>query len=104
MEVEQLRGVGLLLLSAATGEMHPFPHITMRAALALVYLVIFGSLIAYTAYVWLLGRFSATRVSSHAYINPVVAMLLGYFAAGEIITTRSVMAASLIVTSVFLIL
>src|SRR5271170_683516 len=61
-----LGGAGLLVISAVSGEMHPLPHMTLRAALALMYLVIFGSLIAYTAYVWLLGRFSATRVSSHA--------------------------------------
>lgn len=99
-----LGGVGLLLISAASGEMHPFPHLNARAVYALLYMVIFGSLIAYTAYVWLLGRFSVTRVSSHAYINPVVAMVLGYFAAGDVITMRSVLASLLIVFSVFLIL
>lgn len=99
-----LGGVGLLIMSAASGEMHPFPHMTAHAVYALLYMVIFGSLIAYTAYVWLLGRFSVTRVSSHAYVNPVVAMALGYFVAGDIITMRSVIASLLIVFSVFLIL
>jgi drug/metabolite transporter (DMT)-like permease len=84
--------------------MHPFPHITLRAGLALFYLIVFGSLIAYTAYVWLLGRTSATRVASHAYVNPVVAVALGYFVAGEIITLRTVVASGLVVASVFLIL
>ncbi len=99
-----LGGAVLLVLSASTGEMRPFPHITLRAGLALCYLIVFGSLIAYTAYVWLLGRTSATRVASHAYVNPVVAVALGYFAAGEIITLRTVIAAGLVVASVFLIL
>ena len=99
-----LGGAVLLLLSASTGEMHPFPHVTLRAGLALCYLIVCGSLIAYTAYVWLLGRTSATRVASHAYVNPVVAVALGHFAAGEIITLRMALAAALVVGSVFLIL
>ena len=99
-----LGGVGLLLASVASGELHPVPHLSARAAYAIVYLVIFGSLIAYTAYVWLLGRYSATRVSSHAYVNPVVAMTLGYFLAGDVITLRSIVASGLILVSVILIL
>jgi drug/metabolite transporter (DMT)-like permease len=99
-----LGGAGLLVISAVSGEMHPLPHMTLRAALALTYLVIFGSVIAYTAYVWLLGRFSATRVSSHAYINPMVAMALGYFIADDVITIRSIFASLMIVLSVVLIL
>jgi drug/metabolite transporter (DMT)-like permease len=99
-----LGGVVLLFISAATGEMSPMPHITLRVMLALLYLIVFGSLIAFTAYVWLLSRFSATRVSSHAYVNPLVAIVLGYFVAGDVITIRSVIASLLIVLSVFLIL
>ena len=102
---QMMLGGGVLLAwSAAVGEMQPFPHMTLRAGLALSYLIVFGSLIAYTAYVWLLGRTSATRVASHAYVNPIVAVGLGYFAAGEIITSRTVIAAILVVASVFLIL
>jgi drug/metabolite transporter (DMT)-like permease len=97
-------GAVLLTLSAVRGEMQPFPHITLRAGLALGYLIIFGSLIAYTAYVWLLGRMPATRVASHAYVNPVVAVTLGYFFAGEIVTARTGIAAVLVIGSVFLIL
>ena len=99
-----LGGAGLLVASALSGELHPLPHLSARAAWAIIYLVIFGSLIAYTAYVWLLGRFSVTQVSSHAYINPVVAMALGYFIAGDVITIRSIFASGLIVISVVLIL
>jgi drug/metabolite transporter (DMT)-like permease len=99
-----LGGLILLGVSLGAGEMHPFPRITVRASLALLYLVIFGSLIAYTAYVWLLGRFSATRVSSHAYVNPLIAVVLGHFAAGEIVTGRSIVASFIIVASVLLIL
>jgi drug/metabolite transporter (DMT)-like permease len=99
-----LGGMVLLGLSLFAGEMHPFPSITPRAAFSLVYLIVFGSLLAYTAYVWLLGRFSATRVSSHAYVNPLVAVALGYFVAGEVVTIRSVVACLIIAVSVFLIL
>jgi drug/metabolite transporter (DMT)-like permease len=99
-----LGGAVLLALSASTGELRPLPHVTLSAGLALTYLIVCGSLIAYTAYVWLLGRMSATRVASHAYINPVVAVALGYFLAGEVITARTVAAAALVVGSVFLIL
>jgi drug/metabolite transporter (DMT)-like permease len=99
-----LGGAGLLVASGLSGELHPLPHLTARAAYAIIYLIVFGSLIAYTAYVWLLGRYSATRVSSHAYINPVVAMALGYFVAGDVITIRSIFASGLILASVVLIL
>jgi drug/metabolite transporter (DMT)-like permease len=97
-------GAILLVLSAAFGEMHPFPHLTLRAGLALLYLIVFGSLIAYTAYVWLLGRMSVTRVASHAYVNPLIAVALGYFAANEIVTFKTLVSAALIIGSVALIL
>lgn len=99
-----LGGAGLLLLSALFGEMHPFPHISVRAALALCYLITCGSLLAFTAFVWLLGRMPASRISSYAYVNPVVAVALGYFILGEQITARTLIGAALVLTSVFLIL
>jgi drug/metabolite transporter (DMT)-like permease len=99
-----LGGAILLALSAAFGEMHPFPHISTRAVLSLLYLIVFGSLLAFTAFVWLLGHMPATRVSSHAYVNPIVAVALGYFAAGEIITWRIIAGSLLVLVSVFLIL
>jgi len=97
-------GAMLLALSACFGEMHPFPHVSTRAVLAMLYLIIFGSLLAFTAFVWLLGQMPATRVSSHAYVNPIVAVALGYFAAGEIITWRIIAGSLLVLVSVFLIL
>jgi drug/metabolite transporter (DMT)-like permease len=97
-------GAILLMLSSMRGEMQPFPHISLRAGLALCYLIIFGSLIAYTAYVWLLGRMTATRVASHAYVNPIVAVGLGYFLAGDTVTLRTAIAAVLVIGSVFLLL
>jgi len=99
-----LGGALLLALSAGFGEMHPFPHITLRAAGALLYLIVFGSLLAFTAFVWLLAHMPATRVASHAYVNPIVAVALGYFMAGELITARILAGTVLVLMSVFLIL
>jgi drug/metabolite transporter (DMT)-like permease len=97
-------GAVLLGLSLVTGEMHPLPHIPPRAAIALLYLIVGGSLLGFTAYAWLLARMPATRVASHAYVNPLVAVALGYFVAGEPVTMRMFLASALVVGSVFLIL
>jgi drug/metabolite transporter (DMT)-like permease len=97
-------GGTLLTLSAAFGEMHPFPHISLRAAGAELYLIVFGSLVAFTAFVWLLAHMPATRVSSHAYVNPIVAVALGYFVANEPVTVRTLAGTALVLLSVFLIL
>lgn len=99
-----LGGAMLLVISGGFGEMHPFPHLSLRAILAVLYLIVFGSLLAFTAFVWLLAHMPATRVSSHAYVNPIVAVALGYFAAGEIITWRIIAGTVLVLVSVFLIL
>jgi drug/metabolite transporter (DMT)-like permease len=99
-----LGGGMLLVLSASFGELHPFPHVSMRAAMALLYLIVCGSLLGFTAFVWLLARMPATRVASHAYVNPVVAVALGYFVAGEIITVRTLIGTGLVLASVVLIL
>ncbi len=97
-------GAVLLALSQASGELQSLPHISLRAGLALSYLIVAGSLLGFTAYVWLLARMPATRVASHAYVNPLVAVALGYFVAGEVLTLRMMLAAVLVVASVFLIL
>ncbi len=99
-----LGGGGLLVLSGLFGELHPFPHLSLRAALALGYLITCGSLLAFTAFVWLLGRMPASEISSYAYVNPVVAISLGYFVAGEHVGGRTLVGAVLVLVSVFLIL
>jgi drug/metabolite transporter (DMT)-like permease len=78
--------------------------ISMRSAVSLVYLIFFGSLIGFTAYVWLLKATTAARVSTYAYVNPIVAVVLGTLFAGEVITTRVAIAALVIVGSVALII
>ena len=70
---------------------------------AFLYLVVFGSIIAFTAYSWLLRVASPARVSTYAYVNPAVAVLLGWALAGEAVTTRTIIAAAVIVLSVMLI-
>jgi len=78
--------------------------ISMRSAVSLVYLIFFGSLIGFTAYVWLLKATTAARVSTYAYVNPIVAVILGTLFAGEVITARVAIAALVIVGSVALII
>ena len=99
-----LGGAVLIVLAGLTGELYPFPHISLRAAVAVLYLIVGGSLVAFTAYVWLLKRMPATRVASHAYVNPLVAVALGYFMGGEEVTGRMLVASLLVVGSVILIL
>jgi len=99
-----LGGAMLLVLSGSFGELHPLPHISIRAGVALLYLIAGPSLLGFTAFVWLLSRMPATRVASHAYVNPVVAVALGAFVAGEIVTTRTLIGTGLVLASVVLIL
>jgi drug/metabolite transporter (DMT)-like permease len=94
----------LLLLAAANGELRHIPHVGWRPALALVYLIFIGSLLAFTCFVWLLKHVSASRVASHAFVNPVVAVALGAWMLGEPITRTTVAGMALILVSVFCIL
>jgi drug/metabolite transporter (DMT)-like permease len=98
-------GLLLLLVAAAVGEFRGF-HITQvsrGAWIALVYLIVAGSVIGFTAYVWLLHHESPTKVGTYAYVNPVVAVLLGYFLGGESIGPRTMAGTTLILVSVLLI-
>ncbi|MEQ1855609.1 MAG: EamA family transporter [Longimicrobiales bacterium] len=103
----QMLGGGVVLgaMSLALGEPAEFhlADVTLRSLLALVYLVIFGSLIAYTAYVWLLTVTTPARAGTYAYVNPVIALLLGWAFAGEHVGFRAAIAAAIIVGSVFVI-
>ncbi len=102
---QMMCGGALLLCSALlAGEMTPPPRIGSRAAIALAYLIVAGSLIAFTAYMWLLGRMSPTRVASYAYVNPVVALALGHWIGGEKITPSTLIGSGLVLAAVVLIL
>jgi drug/metabolite transporter (DMT)-like permease len=98
-------GFFLFINAAALGEFHNFhPQNVSRAAwLSLLYLIIFGSIIAFTAYVWLIHHESPTKVSTYAYVNPVVAVLLGYFLAHEPLGLRTILGSALILASVIVI-
>jgi drug/metabolite transporter (DMT)-like permease len=95
-----LGGILLLLSSSVAGELHPLPHFTKSSVLALLYLIIFGSLLAYTAYVWLLSHMTATRVASYAYVNPVVAVAIGHWLGGEPLSGRTILGTGLVLVSV----
>ena len=86
-------GVFLTLTAAARGEFRGFhPGTVSRGAwLALLYLIVAGSIIAFTAYVWLIHHESPTKVGTYAYVNPVVAVLLGHFMGGEALGLRTIL-------------
>jgi drug/metabolite transporter (DMT)-like permease len=98
-------GMMLLLLSVAVGEpMRLDPSVVaLKSVLALAYLSLFGSLVAFTAYVWLLRVSTAARVSTYAFVNPVIAVFLGWTLGGEEFTARIGIAAMVIVAGVVLI-
>jgi len=77
--------------------------ISMRSGLSLLYLIVFGSIIAFAAYVYLLRVSTPARVGSYAYVNPVVAVFLGWALADEPVTGRTLVAAAVIITGVVLI-
>jgi drug/metabolite transporter (DMT)-like permease len=78
--------------------------LSLRSILALLYLIIFGSVITFTAYVWLLNMTSATRVATHTYVNPVIAVFLGWAMAGESLSLQTFVATLVIIISVYLVL
>src|SRR5690606_20698575 len=103
--MQMLAGGALLFgLGAATGEISEIDiaAISLKSMLALGYLLVFGSIIGYTAYVWLLRVSTPARVSTYAYVNPVVAVLLGWALAGEALTLRMGVAAAVIIAGVAL--
>jgi drug/metabolite transporter (DMT)-like permease len=101
-----LSGAIMLLFTATiVGEARGFSlsQVTRKSWLALGYLILFGSVIAFTAYNWLLEHYSPTMVATHTYVNPVVAVLLGWAYGGEALTLRVGLAAALVVMAVVLV-
>lgn len=98
-------GVMLAVVAAAFGEPRRFhaAAVSGQAWFALVYLIVMGSIIGFTAYVWLIGHQSPTKVGTYAYVNPVVAVVLGYFVGGEPLGLRTVLGTALVLASVLLI-
>jgi len=101
-----LAGSAMLLTTgtlAGEAKGFAFSQVTPKSWLALGYLIVFGSIIAFTAYNWLLEHFSPTLVATHTYINPVVAVLLGWLYGGEVVTLKVGIAAALVVGAVVLV-
>jgi drug/metabolite transporter (DMT)-like permease len=98
-------GVMLAIASFALGEFHDFHPATISFAawFSLAYLIVPGSIVAFTAYVWLLHRESPTRVGPYAYVNPVVAVFVGYFLGGESLGVRTLLGAFFVLVSVVMI-
>lgn len=98
-------GAMLLLVGAFAGEpaqIH-LAEVSGRSILALVYLITFGALVGFTAYIWLLRVANPVLVSTYAYVNPIVAVLLGWLILGEPVTARTLAAAAVIIAGVALI-
>ncbi|MNC50148.1 putative inner membrane transporter YedA [compost metagenome] len=98
-------GALLLIFSYFTGDWSKMdvPAISLRSYAALGYLIVFGSIIGYTAYIWLLKNADAALVSTYAFVNPVVAVFLGWLLAGEELTFNTLTAAVIIIASVVLV-
>jgi len=105
---QQMLCGGLLLLFAgvATGETRRFnpSSISILSVASFVYLVIIGAVVGYTAYIWLLRHCDPAKVATYAYVNPIVAVVLGTAFAGETLTLRTLIAAALIIGSVALVI
>ncbi|MER5320617.1 EamA family transporter [Streptosporangium roseum] len=96
-------GIGLALTSTVMGEHLDLGAVSGRSWAALAYLVVMGSLVGFTAYVWLLGAAPISLVSTYAYVNPVVAVVLGALVLSEPVTTSMVAAGLVIVLGVALV-
>jgi drug/metabolite transporter (DMT)-like permease len=98
-------GAALIVAGAIVGEGKGFSlaQVTLHSGLGWAYLVVFGSLIGFTAYAYLLGATTAAKVATYAYVNPVVAVLLGWALAGEEVTPRTLIAAAVILGGVAII-
>ena len=104
--MEMLGGGALLLIVAGlTGEFSHFDvhHVSKPSAIGLIYLITFGSLLGFTSYIWLLDKVSPARLGTYAYVNPVVAVILGWAIAGERLSIRTGVAAAIVICAVALI-
>jgi drug/metabolite transporter (DMT)-like permease len=98
-------GLLLALTSAALGELRNFHPATVSRAtwLSLLYLIVAGSILGFTAYIWLIHHESPTKVGTYAYVNPVIAVLLGYLLGGEALGLRTILGTLFVLISVVVI-
>jgi drug/metabolite transporter (DMT)-like permease len=99
-------GAALWIVGLLAGEGHQLhlAAVSARSWSALAYLIVFGSGVGFTAYVYILKKSTAARVGTYAFVNPVVALFLGWLLAGETLTLRTVLAAAVILTAVLLVI
>jgi drug/metabolite transporter (DMT)-like permease len=97
-------GVALLATGALTGETVQPEHYSFESLLSLGYLILFGSVLAYTAYTWVLIHASVSRVSTYAYVNPVVAVFLGWLLLHETVDLTMIIGAAVIIASVWIVI
>jgi drug/metabolite transporter (DMT)-like permease len=99
-------GAGLWIVAAATGELHQFhpAQVTLRSWLAVLYLFSFGSALGFSAYIYILKHSTASRVATYAFVNPVVALFLGFSLGGEPLTLRTLVASGTILAAVVLVI
>jgi drug/metabolite transporter (DMT)-like permease len=95
----------LLLVGTIAGEYHgfSFASVSRRSWLSLAYLILFGSVVAFTAYNWLLEHYSPTLVATHTYINPIVAVFLGWLFAREAVTLSVILSTAMVIGAVMLV-
>jgi drug/metabolite transporter (DMT)-like permease len=98
-------GILLALAAGALGEFRNFhpSSVSREVWFALLYLIVAGSIIGFTAYVWLIHHESPTKVGTYAYVNPVVAVLVGYFLGGEALGVRTILGTMFVLISVVVI-
>src|ERR1039458_8438736 len=98
-------GILLALTAALLGEFRGFniQAVSRGAWYALAYLIVAGSIVGFTAYVWLIHHESPTKVGTYAYVNPVVAVIVGYFLGGETVGPRTLLGTLLVLVSVVVI-
>ncbi len=96
-------GVLLLAVGSALGERVHVGGVSARSAVALAYLIVFGSIIAFSAYTWLMRVTTAARVGTHAYVNPIIAVWLGWVLGGEAVSGRMLLGAAIVLGSVLLV-
>jgi drug/metabolite transporter (DMT)-like permease len=97
--------VMLILAGTVTGEAAEFDLalVSVKSLAALGYLAIAGSLVAYSAYFWLLNRFPPTLIATHTYVNPVVALVLGWSLVGEVLTARFLFGGVVVIAAIALV-
>ena len=98
-----IAGIVVLTVCAITGKYINPVNIGQSSWLALIYLVLFGSLLAYSAYVFVIGKLPPTQVSVYAYINPIVAVILGWLLLSEKMNVNMIIGTVITLTGVYLV-